>query len=309
MQNVPEERRDEVRKRLIEAWKETRVRIREMSNATKKLMPHLIKRMPEFTTNDDVGAMMLMGDLENEEFLAYVGIDKVKGKEFREQYQKIKQSVDKMTEKLFKKATASDDPAEIDKLGEELADIFEKVIKDHGEVLGKELTPEQYGKFRELRLINSSTNKDYGVLFDFGQYASLDLTDEQRRKIDEIRVDYTRDFQPLAKKLMEVQEKRMEQWAETGDFKNSEELKKMQEEAEKPIIQLNAATRARVLALLTKEQTAKLERILAGAPKYLARRVGLIKEDEEWKKSWKPGDPIPEGAVPDRPHGIFPMGL
>ena len=76
-------------------------------------------------------------------------------------------------------------------------------------------------------------------------------------------------------------------------------------------------SKARVLALLTPEQTAKYERILTEWPKkleqlktdWLAKQKEKGPEDDAWKKSWKPGDPLPEGAVPPyRPRRAFPLG-
>ena len=64
-----------------------------------------------------------------------------------------------------------------------------------------------------------------------------------------------------------------------------------------------------ILAVLTREQTERMEKILAGAPKYLVQRLGLAeKRDDSWRDSWKPGDPIPDGFK-NAPRKPFPGGV
>ncbi len=67
----------------------------------------------------------------------------------------------------------------------------------------------------------------------------------------------------------------------------------------------------RIRGVLTKEQIAKHEKILAEWPAKLetlkAQQKNAKKPDDSWKKSWKPGDPVPKGAVPPQQRKPFPM--
>ncbi|MGL4943665.1 MAG: hypothetical protein ACRC46_10790, partial [Thermoguttaceae bacterium] len=66
-----------------------------------------------------------------------------------------------------------------------------------------------------------------------------------------------------------------------------------------------------LLAVLTPEQREKLERLTVSVRERLAHLATLPKdepEDDSWKNSWKPGDPIPEGFAPPRKTRGFPMG-
>ncbi|MCL2745140.1 MAG: Spy/CpxP family protein refolding chaperone [Planctomycetaceae bacterium] len=146
----------------------------------------------------------------------------------------------------------------------------------------------------------------------FGQYDMLDLTAEQRTKIETIHEEYEREFPPLMEKVMAVQMKKSERLIENlGPDQplsslNFEKEYKAEAEALIPLTQLHARVRAKILAVLTKEQTGRLEKILADAPKYLVERLGLNeKQDDSWKDSWKPGDPIPE-SFKKAPRKNFP---
>ena len=78
---------------------------------------------------------------------------------------------------------------------------------------------------------------------------------------------------------------------------------------------MKARLKAKIHALLTKEQTAKLEKLLADWPAKLeqiradwkAAQAKKKPEDDSWREAWKPGDPVPEGAVPPRPRKAFPF--
>ncbi len=68
-------------------------------------------------------------------------------------------------------------------------------------------------------------------------------------------------------------------------------------------------------ALLTTEQKAKLDKIREDWPKKLEQLRADWKwkqekkkpEDDSWRDAWKPGDPVPEGAVAPRIRKPFPF--
>jgi hypothetical protein len=172
------------------------------------------------------------------------------------------------------------------------------------------LTPEQLQQMQELDLALANIDAEATVFptVNLNAYNVLGLSDGQKKELE---------------KLKNKTE------AETIDFMKGyfkETLKVFQgqaltpEDAEAQIKKgaaMTARIKASVLALLTREQTAKYEQILAEWPKkieqlkadWLTKQKEKKPEDDEWKKSWKPGDPIPEGAVPPyRPRRAFPLG-
>ena len=278
----------------------------------KKIFPHLIPKVPRITaTEKSLPFVFLNEDFTNEEFLAYTGLTQEKAQEIK------KKQWDVFTKgggqrKIMDEALKTDDPKKLEQLAEKQVDQMSQLMAAQDDVLRKELTPEQLGKFKELRLILSTPNKGVEFIFDFGQYETLDLSDEQRQKLDAIREEYAKEFQPLMQRVLDVQTKRIERWIEAGKFggEDSEEIKREEDEALVLLSQLHARIRTKVLALMTKEQMERLDKILAGAPQYLVKRLGLdVKRDDSWRDSWKPGDPIPEGALPPQKDRVFPLGF
>ncbi|GHT42308.1 hypothetical protein FACS189443_5180 [Planctomycetales bacterium] len=309
--DAPPEQRESLRKQLVETQKQQQ----QMLVAVKKMAPRFFARLPELLDRfaddevDNSAALIFMSDAVNrQEFRDYIGIDKETAENIRKKQMEARGNNDGDKEMMLKIAQASAD-AEVDKLLDEMLDRRMNATKAVAAVVEKELNHQQIKKLKELRMVNSSSNdrNGSGPPFDFVQYESLGLTDEQQKKISVIKTEYWAAMEPLVRKVMDIERRKMENRLaelESADQeiikKQSEDIKKEMEEANQPIIKLNAATRARILALFTQEQTAKLEKVLNNAPNYLAERVGLIKEGEkngEWRpneNSWKPGD----GATP-----------
>ncbi|MDR3110350.1 MAG: Spy/CpxP family protein refolding chaperone [Planctomycetaceae bacterium] len=309
--SAPPERREEVRKMLVDQQKQ----MRQMQSGVKKLMPRIIQKLPELMDklgDEQYGQIFLQDADSQQEFRDYIGIDKELSESIKKKQMEIMGKMGNDMMPMFKEIAEAKTDEEIDKFADKMIDRQVKMIKESAEVVNKELKPQQIEKLKELRVVTASPNDGQNFLFDFGQYEVLNLTDEQKKKIAVIKAEHFVTFNPVLKKIMEIQQRNMDRMFES-DGKPNEEIQKEMKEAAEPLVKLNAATRARILALLTKEQTDKLDKIFSNAPKYLAVRVGLIKENEDkdaWKKSWKPGDPIPEGAVPEnKTPRIFPIGI
>lgn len=281
----------------------------------KKMLPHLIPRMPRITAGEkSLSFVFLNENFANEEFLAYTGLTKEKALELKQKTMSVFEKGFSGIEKIQAEIETTDDPEELGKLADRHIEALAGIMASQDDILREELTPQQLGKFKDLRLILAAPNKGVAFLFDFGQYEALDLSEEQRRQIDAIRESYEKEFVPLMENVLAVGMKKMERIAETGEFGQppTAEEKKAEAEAQIPLVQLHARTRAKILALLSKEQTGRLETVLAGAPAYLVKRLGLgEKRDDSWKESWKPGDPIPEGFLKEtqKPGGGFPRVL
>ena len=277
----------------------------KMQQAMMKLMPKLLPLIPEASTREsmNLGGFITMQD---EECRHYAGIST----EQMEQLQKSMQGMElrfaaDIIPTAFK-ATQTDDPQELEKIAKNLVKKVTGIADDVYAKTQKIFTPGQIAKMKELRLMHSSLNSDMAtVIFDFGQYDTLDLTDEQRKKLTAIREEYTKEYTAIVNKLADMLQKYVKDGQEPPED--------VQEKAEllvEQLKQLAVRTKAKVLAILTKEQADRMEQLLAKAPKFFDqfRKDKNQEDDESWKKSWKPGDPVPEGATPPKPRGIFPIG-
>lgn len=201
---------------------------------------------------------------------------------------------------------------DIEKQGGEIMQSFQK---QQDEIL----TPVQKTKLGELGLQANQGNMP--GMISFKSYEILDLGEEQRKELGKIRDEYYREMETLMDKMFAIQAKHMvppededELTPEQRQEKNRQRMEKMQEEGrglEQEGDRLNARTKAKLLALLTAEQRKRFEEIVAQTPEFLSKRFRKpteTEDDEEWKKSWKPGDPVPENAPARKPRGGFPSG-
>ena len=180
---------------------------------------------------------------------------------------------------------------------------------DSGQALLRDiLTEEQFTRLQEMELALPSQDGENLPFVNLEAYRSLELSEEQQKKLDSVQKEFeaeTRNWtQSFTKFLNDGKEFSPEK---------IEALNTLVEKSE----QLKARMKARVLAFLTPEQTAKYEKLLAEWPPkfkklqedWLARQKEKGPEDDAWKKSWKPGDPVPEGAVPPLiKNRVFPFG-
>jgi predicted 3-demethylubiquinone-9 3-methyltransferase (glyoxalase superfamily) len=226
-------------------------------------------------TNDTIENSMItvVMKLPDIEYQKYVGVDYVTANAASKAVFETIASNKKEEYELIHKVALTNDDAELDKLIEQLEESGNKLIIRAWENVKDKFTPQQIEKMKELRLINSSQDNRGNGLFDFGQYDEpLNLTDEQKKKITLIRNEYIKEVAPLLQKTIET----MNNYAEaaedkvSGVFAGSEKgmvLAMAREEAKAPIVKLNTATREKILALFTEEQTQKLNSIMDGIPK------------------------------------------
>ncbi len=203
-------------------------------------------------------------------------------------------------------------PEELPGLEEELFgtltqgwDAFDAI---HREVL----TSEQLERAKELDLaLPSPMLGDLDLVVNFAAYEALGLNEEQNEKLAEIRKEmesqqqrFTDEFKGFLEKAFSGQM--------TDQTELNEGMMKIMNETQARTKKIREAVRE----ILTPEQRKRLDEIREEIPKKMqAFREALEKkraenpEDDSWKNSWKPGDPLPEGAVPPRRPSRFPRGF
>ncbi len=174
------------------------------------------------------------------------------------------------------------------------------------------LTPEQLERAKELDLaLPSPIFGDLDLVVNFAAYEALGLNEEQNEKLAEIQNEMASEQQRFADEFKDFLKK-----AFAGQITDETEIN---EGTAKIVNEAQARTkkiREAIREILTPEQRKRLDEIREEVPKKLqAFREALKKkqaenpEDDSWKKSWKPGDPMPEGAVPPRRPSRFPRGF
>jgi hypothetical protein len=189
---------------------------------------------------------------------------------------------------VWEQAGQTDDTEELALLGQKWENYANENTEKAFQYVSKAVSPEQMLRLRELELQMPSpfgTNDPY---ITFGAYEGLNLTDEQKNTLRLLKEEFLKEQEEYF------------QAEKSGSRRASEKIKNA----------IDAVT-VKIKKMLNEEQTKKLAELLANRPQFLTDRTVLFrtakKEDDSWKKSWKPGDPIPAGAVPPRPKGRFPL--
>ncbi|MDR3181383.1 MAG: hypothetical protein LBT89_00435 [Planctomycetaceae bacterium] len=191
---------------------------------------------------------------------------------------------------VWERAGQTDDAEELAALGQKWENDANENTEKAFQYVSKIVSPEQMLRLRELELQMPSpfgTNDPY---MNFGAYEGLNLTDEQKDILGQLKEEFLKEQEKFFR----------------GEKSGAGEHRKKIKTA------IDAVT-VKIKKMLNEEQTKKLAKLLANRPQFLIGTTLLIgtakkkKEDDSWKKSWKPGGPIPEGAVPPRPKGRFPL--
>ncbi len=200
-------------------------------------------------------------------------------------------------EELEKRAAETEDPDELAALTDQAVAVMRGVVDKFDEKLRETVTPEQMLRLRELELQADVFGDEEFLLVNFGGYEALELTEEQRKQFDALREEYLADVKDELALLMGATDRELDE----------EEEKALTEKLQKR----TALVKAKILALLTPEQAKKFERLMANRPAFLdapgTASDAAVPENDEWKKSWKPGDPVPEGYEAPQPKGGFPF--
>jgi Spy/CpxP family protein refolding chaperone len=215
---------------------------------------------------------------------------------------------------------------------------FEKLNAEFAEVL----TPEQRRQYQEFLLASMSVLPFINsIMFD-----ALDLTDEQRKQLQEIRKEWEPEFERLYELMHDdamALEKKMQDalkdaglddealskmtFEERGKIINAikEKLIRENPESKKTLDRLLKQKRdfedrykIRIYDILTDAQMARFTRLLNNPPGFAKKFIearkkefGELEKTGGWMpgpNSWQPGDPIPEGYLQQRQQrtGAFP---
>ena|GEM_PF-6930795 len=232
------------------------------------------------------GAGPFPGFGENPEFREYTGITLEQVRNMRlAAWDLVDFPPDEMVD-IYVRAGMTEDAEELAALGEEKIALFQELSQKSGETLLAELSPEQIQKLWELEWQmpgSSATTNNEDVSIGFGRYNALDLSEEQKKRLETLKKDF---------------------------LQAAPEMNKLsgREQAQK-LIELVKATRSKLTEMLTDAQRAKLDELQKNEPKFLTQPPPEKKEDE-WvpgPNSWQPGDPLPPGVLPPPPPvGRFP---
>ncbi len=197
------------------------------------------------------------------------------------------------------------------------------------------LTDEQKRNVQEFQL---ATMEEWPLVSPDAFYA-LNLNEEQKKKMEEIRKELAPEFERAAERLIDARLKMENMVFDTmvkeGKLKSLDQLsenlqetarrlyatdpafKKLAEEMKLQGNFLCVQVKTKMFDVLTDEQWAKLENIVDNPPEYVKNMVKKIKQqmgqNEDGEASgnvmdaWKPGEPIPEEYRQKRARKAFPQ--
>ncbi len=237
---------------------------------------------------------------DEKDFQQYTGVTDEQYREFSDFMLGTREVVREQMRPLMVQIAEENDPDKLTELVDAWQTATLQLIADAEAKAAEILTPAQIAKFREFDLHMNQQMQQAGLpFFNFESYAALDLTSEQQKRLHEIRDGFRKE--QMAQ--MEEFSKLLPKPGEKPDPKKMQEMMEKQHELGEKGKKLYTRMKAKVLAILTKEQTATLEKILQKTPdcmtSMLKRRTLPPPQIDEkkydaWKESWKPGDPIPE---------------
>lgn len=213
---------------------------------------------------------------------------------------------------------------EFNQLENEYIASHRKARNDAEAIYREALTPIQFQNVMEYELaVPPCFSYFFGdadddvVLLNLSAYEALDLSEEQKKMMQEFQKALDAQWKDFFEEYMEfasesfalMQSSTQEGLSEENKQNLVKKLEKLTER-KKSISQKNRKT---INEILTQEQKDRLAALREEMPKKLAAiREELAKQvaessDDSWKDSWKPGDPLPEEAVPSQREPRFPF--
>lgn len=308
---LPAVRAQEPNAAQSEAMKNARREQMKIQRGMMKVMPHLAPTFGKILTEDAEMLLMLQYG-NNAEFPGYIGMSEEQLKKMEEVRQGFGTGMGMKLMPIIQRVAKAETDEDYAAIAKELGGVGLEAVEEMKKKQNDLFTPEQKTKLSELCI--QSNQENAMAPMTFRAYEILDLTETQRTRLDEIKADYRKDFEALFTKMIDLQGKIMlpaNEDEESNSFEKIRERQKQFDTERRAIetegVQLKDRTKARILAMLDKTQQGKLDAIVARAPKFVQVKRPVPKEDdEEWKKSWKPGDPVPEGEQ-SKPKGGFPF--
>lgn len=282
-----------------------------------KIMPYMMSMLVKQLGQGKTSGSFFLEDGDDPEFQRLTGTTNEQFAEFYAFMMDYKDETKPKLTALLEEVADENEPDRIAEIAAGFDDAYDKIFADVTAKLNEIVTPEQMMKIRQVEIQMMQTTLDAGVPFvNYESYTGLDLSESQKKQLDEIRQAFQKEQRDFFAAMTELQLK-------PGQPPKPEELQKLRkrmEELGESGKKLNARIKAKLLTILNKEQVAKLESLLTNIPpfvkqKHMARTLPPPKVDEkefdEWKESWKPGDPIPDRFKREEKarRRVFPSGL
>jgi hypothetical protein len=313
------------------------------SPAMQKMQKNAMKQGLSSFWNGEGSYLMAIGLLQQDDFREGLGISK-------EQQQKIQDSMqisshmheDPAFKTIFEEINklsmenggpfaenASEETQKkfFDLQGQMQNILFERIISN----VKENLTPDQMKKVQEFQI---STMSEMPIVSP-GMFEALDLSDEQKKQLGEIKKEMEPEFEKHLDKMADAQWKFSEKFQEElegklDDVTDPEErtriIKEIAEKVQKsdPEFQreneeilesgkgLANQLKFRMFDVLTDEQMERMAYLIDNPPDFVKKAIAKIRKEMghdddsasgEWKpnaNSWKPGDGIPEGYMEHR---------
>ena len=280
------------------------------------LMPIMIDEVMQAESQGQTAIFRFTNGQSNEEIVAYgaaLGISAEQQEVFSALRQDFQESFDKFQSAAMSEMVRFNEmtPDEVTDLGNDFRKNVQTIITDAQTDFDEILSPEQKQRAQELELVMPSmfdnspffkTNEGIPIT-NLTSYEALGLSDEQKAEMKKIQEKHGKELADLMKEGAQT--------AIAANFSDDEAAKTKLAFLRTKGSVIQARIRARILSVLTKEQRAKLEKIREDLPKKLKKLVENAKakkKDEKpggeaWKpdeNSWKPGDPLPESAIPPK---------
>ena len=248
-----------------------------------------------------------------------IGLSDAQKKYIEDKNEEIGDKMESSYKENFEKLNRSQElsPEELAAAEDEFFGTFSTIIDELDANVRETMTPVQLQKALEYELAAPSLIfrdifADEELSMNFAAYDALDLTDEQKGEIDKIKDEMNKDAESIFSELKDLAAKAIPEMekepSEESQAKLMEKITAIGEKAKT----LVKKSQEKVREKLTKEQRETLDNIREEH----AKKIAKIKEelekkakDDSWKDVWKPGDPLPEGAVPPVKERRFPLRM
>ena len=281
----------------------------------------VIRYMQFFIQREQEGKLIsLRSETMNPEiYQEMIGFSDTQKKYIGDKQDEIAEKMQSTENEIFEKLNRWQElsPEELTATEDRFFDVLSTAIDELDASLRETMTPVQLQKALEFELAApsfflSSLLGGEELSMNFAAYDALELTDEQKGEIGKIKDEMNKDAESIfseVKELTTVALSEMEkEFSEETHVKLFEKLAAISEKAKA----LVKKSQEKVREKLTKEQREELDSIREEHAKKIAKiKEELAKKakDDSWKDAWKPGDPLPEGAVPPVKERRFPIRM
>lgn len=235
---------------------------------------------------------MVDSEEENKAFVALAGISEPQRIHIQTKYAEFIETFSETVESIENRAKDRNlSPEELTVLENDISQSLSGAADHCDTIIRETLTPEQLLRAREIDLALPSVlemeDRDENVndfLTNFAAYRALDLSEEQSEAFDEMQEQWNQEFQ----KVFEDAKSKIANDDKDGDGEATEKIKR-----------ISAKYQTKIDETLTQEQKEKLATLRKEIPEKLAalqlqQENQLAEQDDSWKNSWKPGDPLPK---------------